>query len=86
METGLTSSQDRILEEEPDADSQGVLSMLTAIWKSQSSEEYEAADRLQDLRLFSPSQFASTELFNRISFPPKLVLYHFCFLPICAML
>lgn len=86
METALTSSQDRILEEEPDADSQGALSVLTAIWKSQSSEEYQAADHLKDLRFFSPSQFASTELFKRTSFPPKLVLYHFYILPICSML
>lgn len=86
METGLTSRQDRILEDEPDADSQGILSMLTAIWKSQSSEEYQAADYLKDLRLFSPSQFANMEFFKRTSFPLKLVLYHFYILPIYATL
>lgn len=67
METSLTSSQDRIPEEEPDADSHGILSMMTVIWTSQSSEEYQAADCLKDLRIFSPSPFDSMELFKRTS-------------------
>lgn len=56
------------------------------IWKSQHNEEWQAADHLKDLRIFSPSQFDSMELFKRTSFPPKLLVYHFHILPIYAIL
>lgn len=86
LETWLTSSQDRIPEEERDTDSQGILSIITAIWKSWCSEDCQAADHLKDLRIFSPLEFDSMELFKRAFFPPQLLFYHFCILPIYAIL
>lgn len=52
-------------------------SFITTMWKSKSSEKYQAADHLRDLRIFSLSQFDSLKPFRRTSFYPKLLFCHF---------
>lgn len=77
MEGRLTSCQDRIPEEEPDTDRQGIFSLIVTIWKSQSCEKCQAANHLKDLMIFFLTQFDRMKLFKRTSFHPKLLFYHF---------